>query len=43
MPIHRRHKSNKKYWIWAILIVFTILMIISFSTTPEFTEIVLYP
>ena len=39
MPIHKRRKSNKRYLIWAILIVLVILMIISFSTTPEFTEI----
>lgn len=43
MPIRRKHRNKKKYLFWAILIVLVLLMIISFQSTPEMTEIVLWP
>ena len=42
MPLRKR-RHNKKYLVYAILIVLLVSMIISFSNTPVFTEIVLYP
>ena len=43
MPIYKKKNKSKKLLIWAILIVLFILMVISFSVTPEMNEIVLWP
>jgi len=43
MPIYRKNKNKKKYIIWAILVLLLLGMIVSFSNTPVFTEVVLYP
>ncbi len=44
MPLYRKkHKSGKKYIIWAIIILLLVLMFISLPPKPEITEIVLWP
>ncbi len=43
MPLNKRKKNHTKYIIWAIIILLSVLMIISFAPNPEFTETVLYP
>ena len=42
MPL-RKKRHNKKYLVYAILLVLFVGMIVSFSNSPVFTEIVLYP
>ena len=43
MPIYKRKNKTKKFLIWAIIVVLVILMIVSFSPSPEMNEIVLWP
>jgi len=42
MPIYKRRTNYKRYLIMATVAVLIVLMIISFSITPEMTEIVLF-
>jgi len=43
MPIRKRNKKNRKYLIWAIIILIVALMVISMPNNPVFTEVVLFP
>ena len=43
MPLRNKRKQNKKYLVWAIIILIVVLMIVSIPNKPEFTEVVLFP
>ncbi len=43
MPLRKKNTKRNKIIIWTLIAILIILMIISFSTTQNVTEIVLYP
>lgn len=42
MPMYRRRTNYKRYLIMATVAILIVLMIISFSSIPEMTEIALF-
>ena len=42
MPMYKKRANYKRYLIMATIAILIVLMIISFSATPELTEIVLF-
>jgi len=43
MNRHNKQTKFKKYLFWLIIILICVMMVISFSPTPEMTEIILFP
>ncbi len=42
MSFYKKKNTNKKYVIWAIVIVLLVLMVISFAPNTEIVETVLF-